>query len=324
VQALAVRGLDQLSPPEVEHVLLELPAERTEYVSLVAELAGWPRRSTLSRRVPTDNEVDQLDRTAGRWRAVTLLDDEPAITAAAILFRRTFVLDPLYDTGDLLYAAWHDPTVNPEHARRLADEAALLVRTSPLLRDGSAVLAPDHLPGSWDPRPGWRRPRADADASAQRAWALRTALVMLHWADRLDAVVCVTRADVVNAFAIVLGPQLPCHAIQCAQPVDADQAHAMRTADIAALGSAWAAARALSRRRSARHLAQVADTLSGLGSGTTRQWYVVLGAASLPDPALLLRRVLNGADPHRQPGLPRTSLRRKALCLLAALDHAPE
>ncbi len=268
-----MRGLDQLSPPEVEHVLLELPAERTEYVSLVAELAGWPRRSTLSRRVPTDNEVDQLDRTAGRWRAVTLLDDEPAITAAAILFRRTFVLDPLYDTGDLLYAAWHDPTVNPEHARRLADEAALLVRTSPLLRDGSAVLAPDHLPGSWDPRPGWRRPRADADASAQRAWALRTALVMLHWADRLDAVVCVTRADVVNAFAIVLGPQLPC---------------------------------------------------PGLGSGTTRQWYVVLGAASLPDPALLLRRVLNGADPHRQPGLPRTSLRRKALCLLAALDHAPE
>ncbi|HEY3063866.1 MAG TPA: hypothetical protein VGL99_33260, partial [Chloroflexota bacterium] len=75
MQALVVRGLDQLSPPEVEHVLLELPVERTEYVGLVAELADWPRRSTLSRRVPTDQEVDRLNHSAGRWRAVTLLDD---------------------------------------------------------------------------------------------------------------------------------------------------------------------------------------------------------------------------------------------------------
>ena len=48
---------------------------------------------------------------------------------------------------------------------------------------------------------GWRRPAPDADAAAQRAWALRTALVLVHWADRLDAVVCVTRADVVAGAA---------------------------------------------------------------------------------------------------------------------------
>ncbi|HEY3062866.1 MAG TPA: hypothetical protein VGL99_28165, partial [Chloroflexota bacterium] len=297
-----------------------------EYVGLVAELADWPRRSTLSRRVPTDQEVDRLNHSAGRWRAVTLLDDEPAITTAAILFRRTFVLDPLYDTGDLLYAAWHDPTVNPEHARRLADEAAMLVRASPLLRDGSAVLAPDHLPGSWDPRPGWRRPRADADEPAHNAWALRTALVMLHWADRLDAVVCITRADVVRAFATVLGRDWQTWRVQCGLPVDAHAAHAERLQRAPKMRPLWATARRLMRRRTVGQLGDAACVLEELGAdgGAPREWRLGLGPPSLPDPALLLKRVLNATDPHRHPPLPKTRLHRKPLCLLAALDHPPE
>src|SRR4029078_557004 len=107
VQALFGRGLDQLSPPEVEHTLLELPAERAQYVGLVRDIAGWPDRSPIGRRLPTEAEVDALQRVAGRWRGVALLPHEPALRMAAVLFRRTFILDPLYDTGDLLYAAWH-------------------------------------------------------------------------------------------------------------------------------------------------------------------------------------------------------------------------
>src|SRR5438067_484476 len=83
----------------------------------------------------------------------TMVDDERGIRNAACLFNRVFVLDPLYDSGALLYAAWHDPLIKDEHARRLAEHAGLLVRLAPLLNAGSASLAPDHLPGSWNPRP---------------------------------------------------------------------------------------------------------------------------------------------------------------------------
>jgi hypothetical protein len=312
--------LDNLSPPEVAHVLLELPAERAEYIGLVTDLAGWPDRSSLSRRVPADDEVAALSKLAGRWRAVTLLDDEPALRMAAALFRRTFVLDPLYDSGDLLYAAWHDPTINAEHARRLAEEAALLVRAAPLLRDGTAVLGPDHLPGSWDPRPGWRRPRADADEQARQAWALRTGLVLLHWADRLDAVVCVTRADVVKMLGLAC--RLRTRPLRLSGPPTLDDAHARRTSAASTLRGLWADARRLARRRPVRHLDQLACAIEQICTAaaphnTSDAWRLAVGDAHLPDPALLLRRVLNGTDPRRTPPLPRTALRRRPLCLLA-------
>jgi len=57
------------------------------------------------------------------------------------------VLDPFYDTGDELHAAWHDPVDTDEQSRRFADQVALLVRAAPLLSSGTAVMAPDHLPG---------------------------------------------------------------------------------------------------------------------------------------------------------------------------------
>jgi hypothetical protein len=313
VQALFGRGLDQLSPPEVEHVLLELPAERAQYVGLVRDIAGWPDRSPIGRRLPSDDEVDALQRLAGRWRAVALLDDEPALRMAGILFRRTFVLDPLYDTGDVLYAAWHDPTLNVEHARRLAEQAALLVRAAPLLRSGSAVLAPDHLPGSWDPRPGWRRPAADADATAQRAWALRTALVLVHWADRLDAVVLLDRADVVEALRdVVLGPAAPARDVLLSDAPPLGQAPTNRREQRAL----WSNARRVARGRAPASLAALPCALQSLAPGRAATWRLSLGEADLPDPALLLRRVLNGSDPHRAPALPRTPLRRRPLCLL--------
>src|SRR5215467_8245099 len=97
-RALLSRGLDQLSPPEVEHTLLELPAERAEFVGILSDITGWPDRTPLQRRVPNEEEIGALNRQAGRWRAVTLLDDELALRTAAVLFKTTFVLDPLYDS----------------------------------------------------------------------------------------------------------------------------------------------------------------------------------------------------------------------------------
>src|SRR4051812_32259506 len=66
VHALLGRGLDQLSPPEVEHVLLELPAERADYLGLVRDIAGWPDRSIIGRRLPGADEVAALQHLAGR------------------------------------------------------------------------------------------------------------------------------------------------------------------------------------------------------------------------------------------------------------------
>jgi hypothetical protein len=313
--ALVGRGLDHLSPPEVESVLLELPAERAAYRGLVSEIAGWPDRSPIGRRVPNDAEVEKLLKTSGRWRAVTLLEDEQALRIAATVFARTFVLDPLYDTGDLLYAAWHDPTVNPEHARRLAEQAALLVRAGPLLRDGRAVLAPDHLPGSWDPRPGWRRPRADATDAQLRAWALRTGLVLVHWANQLDAVVCVARPDVVEALNTVLLH----HAASCALRfggASLEQALTTRKSAQPEQNALWSAARKHARRRSAHGLADLGCALERIAPGDDQAFQLVLGETNLPDPALLLRRVLNDTEPHRHPALPKVPLKRRTLFLL--------
>jgi hypothetical protein len=315
---LAGRGLDQLSPPEVEHVLLELPAERAAYAGLLGDLNGWPDRSPLSRRVPSDQEVQELHRAKGRWRAICLLDDDPALRTAAVLFRRVFVLDPLYDSGDLLYAAWHDPFIKAEHARRLAEQASLLVRARPLLRDGTAILAPDHLPGSWDPRPGWRRPREDAEQHLQQAWALRTALVLLNWADRLDALVVVTRDDIAGQLPVALGR----HAIDCGVMLpDAPQLEeaVQQRASSPNLERGWATARKIARGRSRRRLRDVAcalEQIDGTRRAVANLWQLVLGEPRLADPALLLRRVLNRDDPFRHPELPPTGLRRRPLCLL--------
>jgi hypothetical protein len=263
-------GLDELSPPEVERVLLELPTDRAEYVGLVRDISGWPERSVVGRRIPTEAEIARLNREAGRFRAVALLEDERAIEVAAPVFDRVFVLDPLYDTGDLLYAAWHDTAIRDEHTRHLAQHARRLAQLAPLLSNGTAVLAPDHLPGGWDPRPGWRRLRSDADPHTRWAWSLRQALVLLYWADRLNAVICTSLTGATQ----FLGRT-------CAEPLPRSHRLARRAPN-------------------------------------SYEWKVRTGKAELPEPALLLKRALDGRDLDAQPSLPRTRLRREPLCLLVA------
>jgi hypothetical protein len=224
-------------------MLLELPAERGEYIGMLRDISGWPRAG-LRRRIPTEEEIAALEALSMRPRAVALLDDDAAIGLAAERFPLLFVLDPLWDAGDLLYGAWHDPVVRHEHAEYLARYGSSMVRIAPLLESGQAVLAPFHLPGSWDPRPGWRRLRPDADEHTRFAWRLRQALILLYWADRLDAAVCASPSGEM-------------------------------------------------------------ETLMKEGGG-------------LPEPALLLRRALDGRDLDAEPSLPRTPLRRQPLCLFVS------
>jgi hypothetical protein len=315
-------GFADLSPPEARHALLELPTNRAEYVGVLQDIGGYPDRSPIGRRTPRAEEVDALTRLAGRWRAIVMLDDERALRNAAGLFSRVFVLDPFYDTGALLYAAWHDPTVTDEQSRRFAEQAALLVTAAPLLDAGTAVLAPDHLPGSWDPRPGWRRPRPNADARQRAGWAMRTSMVLLYWADRLDGVVCTTHDDVIAGLDVALGPRSTTCWVDVAEPSRIDDAQATRAEGMATLEPAWASVRRLGRRRARNRLDDVGFAIARIAESlcyatTPRTWRLSLGEATLPDPALLIRRVLNGEDPERSPALPRTSVKRRPMCLVA-------
>jgi hypothetical protein len=319
-RAVFSRGLAELSPPEAAGTLLELPTNRPEYVGLLQDMGDWPDRSPIGQRLPTDAEVDALAQLAGRWRAVTLLDDERALRTAALAFSRTFVLDPLYDNGDLLYAAWHDPAVSAEHAQRLAEQAGLLVRAAPLLRSRCAVLTPDHLPGSWDPRPGWRPRLPHPNPSVEAAWRLRTAFVLLYWADRLEGVVCATQPGIVAALRLALGPgpdEAQATLAEAASIADAEQARAHTLRDCR---SHWARTRRLSRQRSTHHLHRLGCALERIRLDTDQHavWKLLLGPAAVPDPALLIRRVLNAQDPRREPPLPPKPLRRRPLCLVPA------
>ena len=323
---MAARGFTDLSPPEARHALLELPTNRAEFIGVLQDIGDYPRRSPIGRRVPHDDEVAALARLAGRWRAIALLEDERALKNAARLFNRVFVLDPFYDSGAELYAAWHDPVVTDEQSRRFADQAALLVRAAPLLSAGTAVLAPDHLPGSWNPRPAaWRRPRPTDDIRQRAAWAMRTSLVLLYWADRLDGVVCAALNDVIAGLDLALGPRATSSWVDVAEPRRIEDAHASRETARAELEPAWAVLRGLSRRRSLARLDDIGYALTGLadvlGPATEpRPWRLSLGEASVPAPALLIRRVLNGEDPERAPPLPRSKIKRRPLCLVAASD----
>jgi len=322
-RAFGSRGFADLSPPEAEHAILVLPTNRAEYIGMLQDIGDYPARSPIGLRVPADDEVAALRRVAGRWRAIVLLEDERALRTAAGLFNRVFVLDPFYDCGALLYAAWHDPAIRDEHSRRMAEQAGLLVRAAPLLNAGTAILTPDHLPGSWNPRPGWRKPRPGEDHRQIAAWAVRTSLVLLYWADRLDGVVCAARGDIVAALDLALGARTRSFGLDLPEPKRIDEAQAARDDVADDLGRRWASIRRLSRRRSRKKLEDVGYALTSvaeaLGHGSEpRSWRLSLGSGSVPDPALLIRRVLNGQDPERAPPLPRTKIRRRPLCLVAA------
>jgi hypothetical protein len=305
------------------HAMLELPANRAEYIGVLQDIGDYPSRSPIGTRVPDPAEVADLARIAGRWRAVVLLEDERALRIAAGLFSRVFVLDPYYDTGALLYAAWHDPSIADEHSRRLAEQAGLLVRAGPLLNAGTAILTPDHLPGSWNPRPGWRRPRPTDDKRQLAAWSMRTGLVLLYWADRLGGVVCTSRSDIIAALDVALGPRAAWSSLEFAEPQRIEAAQVARETLVGELGPRWAAIHRLSRRRALRRLDDVAYALAGLADGLQhptkpRSWRLALGDTTLPDPALLIRRVLNGQDPEREPALPLKKIRRRAMCFVPA------
>jgi hypothetical protein len=306
-----------MSPPEAQHALLELPTNRAEYVGVLQDLGDYPARSPIGPRLPTPEEVSQLERAGGRWRAVTLLDDAAAITQAACLFERVFVLDPLYDPGALLYAAWHDPFIRDEHSRRLAEQASRLVALAPLLNDGTAILAPEHLPGSWSPRPGWRQPRRTDHPRQVAAWSMRSALVLVYWADRLNAVICATRADVLAGLHVVLGAQPRIAAVELASAPATEDVPAWRQDNAESLCQLWSELRRISRRRSTDCLTALALAAQDLPLDSPRRaWQLGLGTASLPEPAMLVRRILNGQDPERDPQLPRKRLKRRPLCVL--------
>jgi hypothetical protein len=206
-----------------------------------------------------------------------LLDDERALRAAAWLFNRVFVLDPFYDSGAMLYAAWHDPTIKDEHARRLAEQASLLVRAAPLLNAGTAVLAPDHLPGSWTPRPGWRKPRATEDRRQLAAWSVRMALVLVYWANRLHAVVCTTKVDVIAALDLLLGPRVRTENVALPEPRRIDDVQPQREARSTELSELWADLWSVSRRRDRYCLEDLAFVLSGQAENPLTPWRFALG-----------------------------------------------
>ena len=318
-RAIATHGFADLSPPEAQHAFLELPTNRAKYVGLVQDLGDYPERSPIGQRVPSAAEVDELTRAGGRWRGVVLLEDEAAARQAACAFERVYVLDPLYDTGALLYAAWHDPFIRDEHSRRLAEQAAGLVRLAPLLNSGTAVLAPDHLPGSWNPRPSCRRPRPTDDPRQVAGWSMRSAMVLLYWADRLDAVVCATSETVVAALRVALGQGAYARDLALAGAPPVEEVADWRTGHEDVLVAGWTRMRDAARRRPRRCVAELAEALEELPLvSVDRDWRVVLGESTLPEPAMLIRRVLNGQAPGREPGLPPRRLRRKPLCLLGS------
>ena len=317
-QAINRHGFADLSPPEAQHALLELPTNRAEYVGVLEDLGDYPARSPIGQLAPSAEDVASLKRAGGRWRAVALLDDDAAVSQSACLFETSFVLDPLYDSGALLYAAWHDPFIRDEHSRRLAEHGGKLVGLAPLLNSGTAILAPEHLPGSWNPRPGWRAPLRTAHPRQLAAWSMRAALVLAYWADRLDAVVCATRADVLAGLQVVLGARSRIAAVELPQPpATAGAICGWREQYAEELCRLWSELRQLSRRRPSDALAAVALACGDVPlDGGPQGWQLVLGSASVPEPAMLIRRILNGQDPERLPALARKRLRRRLLCLL--------
>src|SRR5947209_13023498 len=60
LRALAERGYADLSPPEAEHAVLELPPNRAEYVAVLEAIGDYPARSPIGHRVLTDAEVEGL------------------------------------------------------------------------------------------------------------------------------------------------------------------------------------------------------------------------------------------------------------------------
>jgi hypothetical protein len=148
---------------------------------------------------------------------------------------------------------------------------------------------------------------------------MRAALVLVYWADRLDAVICATRADVLAGLHVVLGAQPRIAVLEVASPSAIEAVSAWRQDNADRLCQLWTELRRISLRRPADCVGALALAAQDLPLDSPRRaWQLALGTASLPEPAMLIRRILNGQDPERDPPLPRKRLKRRSLCLLGA------
>ena len=315
--ALADLGLDQLSPPEAERVLYELEAERRRFIALLCQLTRWPARSTLGPRLPEAAEVDALEALPGRWRLLTLPEDDRALRLGGLAFERIFVLDPLYDCGKTLYGAWHRAGVDPRHVHQVGERALALLRAGPLLRSGVAVLAPDQLPRSWDPFPSAPRPDP-SDRGACRAWAMGRALTLIYWADRLDAVIAISQPDVAAAVFDLVRPTHEAAVARLPDLPGLDDVVARRRDARQSLSRLWRNARRRSRaRQSAVSPASAMERLWTVVAGApAREWTVSLGPETLPMPSTMLLRVRANLDPYDGTAYGAVHLRRPPLCLV--------
>jgi hypothetical protein len=142
--------------------------------------------------------------------------------------------------------------------------------------------------------------------------------VLTYWADRLNALVCTTRPEVIAALDVILGDDVVTRALDLAQPARIDEAQIERDAALEALAAGWSDAGAASRRRSRARFDEIVDAITAIPcQGELTSWRLTLGVASVAEPMLLIRRVLMGEDPEREPPLPRRKLRRRPLCLMA-------
>jgi hypothetical protein len=108
--------------------------------------------------------------------------------------------------------------------------------------------------------------------------------------------------------------------LEMSEPKRIDEAQAERQVRADELSELWTDLRTVTLRRDRYCLEDVAFVLSGLAesppNGSLSAWRLTLGPSALPEPAMLIRRVLNGQDPERDPPLPRRRLRRRPLCLV--------
>jgi len=151
---------------------------------------------------------------------------------------------------------------------------------------------------------------------------MRGSLVLVYWADRLSGVVCATRSDVVAGLDVLLGARARSITFDAPEPAHIREAYAAREESPTWLAELWTDLSSVSRRRDRYCLEDSAFVLSGLAegppTGPSRAYRLVLGQPSVPDPAMLIRRVQNGQDPERDPPLPRKRLKRRPLCVLPA------
>ena len=284
---LEAHGLDHLSAPELAHALQELAHDRPAFLRVLAAASDYPRVGLCSQRRPDRAEIARLDRRLPRSRAVVLPEDDAAISTALATFEVLLVLDPLWHTGDLLYASWHaGESIPSEHAQRLHQMLARAVRLSEA-RDALCFI-PDHLPGSWDPFP---RP-----GSAPAAMPLRRAAGLLYWASCLRGVAVAAATPVAEALRELAraGPDLRGGGAAEVQLLLADT-HRYRPGPLDAWATTFDAL--------AEDPAPLARLLAVSPSGCA--WRLGLGATALPDVSLALLR----AQAHRplrsgQPGVP--------------------